>query len=334
MSAGHRRPVLHQLAPFALASLGALAIATTRPVAAGVHDAVQETSESFTLPPSEQLAILSLGYREALADYLWAHVLVTQGLRLKDRRRFETVTQYLDAITSLAPHFRDPYLLVDTLTTVQAKAATVEEVREVRRLLERGVERFPNDAEMWLSLGQFVTFIAPATYLQDEHPEEAERWKREGAQYLARAAELGSQDANIAWRAIGGVRHLHKAGETQATIRFIQRAMAVTEDEELRAHLGKQLAALLGQEAARRQQARRERFEEVWRTAYPTLSVTAVLAAGPPFDAALCAGGALSPHANDVACATTWPEWNERVDAELLAREAAGTDQATSTGTP
>lgn len=314
---------LGRVAPLVVAGLGVLAIATTRPAAVATHEAVQETSESFTLPPSEQLGVLSLGYREALADYLWAHVLVTQGLRLKDRRRFETVTQYLDAITSLAPDFRDPYLLVDTLTTVQAKAATAEDVREVRRLLERGVARFPNDAEMWLSLGQFVTFIAPASYLQDEHPEEAARWRREGAAYLARAAELGSQDASIAWRAIGGARHLRNAGETQATISFIQRAMAVTEDEELRAHLSKQLAALVGQEAARRQQARRQRFEEVWRTSYPTLSITAVLSAGPPFDAARCAGGALSPHAGDVACATGWPDWNERVDAELLALEAS-----------
>lgn len=315
------RSLLGRAAPFALAVVGIAAIATARPAAVATHEAVHETSESFALPPPDQLAILSFGYRDTLADYLWAHVLVTGGLRLKDRRRFETVTRYLDAITSLAPDFREPYLLVDTLTTVQAKAATIEDIREVRRLLERGVERFPNDAEMWLSLGQFVTFIAPTSYLQDEHPEEAERWRREGAAYLARAAELGSEDATIAWRAIGGARHLHKAGERQATIRFIQRAMAVTEDAELRAHLSKQLAALVGQEAARRQQARRQRFEEVWRTSYPTLTITAVLSAGPPFDAARCAGGTLSPHATEIACATSWPEWNARVDAELLELE-------------
>jgi hypothetical protein len=100
-------------------------------------------------------------------------------------------------------------------------------------------------------------------------------------------------------------------------VRFIRRAMAVTEDAELREHLAKQLAALEGEEAARKQKLRRERLEAVWRSAYPTVSLVAVQALGPPFDPAACAGGAISPGAASPRCATTWAEWNARVDAEI-----------------
>lgn len=300
-----------------LAAAGVGLVAASRVPAETMRASTKETSETFVLPPRDELIFLSIGYRSAVADYLWAHVLVTQGLRLHEKRRYETITRYLNAIMDLDPSFREPYRLADTLTTMQTVSATVDDIREVRRLLERGVEQFPNDAELWLTLGQFVTFVAPGSYLQKEHPEEAQRWRTEGASYLARAAELGSQDASIAWRAIGGVGHLHKAGETRATMRFIERAMAVTEDAELREHLGKQLGALLGEEAARKQHLRRARLEQVWRASYPTLSLVGVHALAPPFDAAACAGGAIAPGAESPRCATTWAEWNARVDAEI-----------------
>ncbi len=312
------RARLAEWAPWLAFTLGgALIIAAVRSPAEATRASTKETGETYPLPPRDELLFLSMGYRAAAADLAWAHVLVTQGLRLGERRRFETVTRYLDAVMTLDPSFREPYRLADTLTTMQTVSATAEDVRVVRRLLERGVEQFPNDAELWLNLGQFVTWIAPASYLDAVDPEEAQRWRREGAAYLARAAELGSEDATIAWRAIGGVRQLHKAGELAATARFIERALAVTEDAELREHLGKQLAALQGDQAARKQRVRRQRFEEVWRGTYPTVPLSAVHAAGPPFDPAACAGGAVAPDAEEVLCATTWAAWNARVDADL-----------------
>lgn len=318
------------VAALAVAVLGAVGVAANRATAVAVREAAQETSETYALPPPDQLVVLSMGYRAAIADYLWAHVLVTQGLRLKERRRFETIVSYLDAITTLDPSFIEPYRLADALTTVQVKAASVEEIRAVRRLLEQGVEHHPNDAELWLTLGSFVTYVAPTSYLQKVDAEEAQRWRREGADYLARAAELGSHDATIAWQAIGGVRQMHRAGELQASVRFLRRAMAVTEDAELRAHLSKQLGALLGEEEAHKAAARRSRFEEMWRASYPTLSITAVHAAAPPFDPAACAGGTLALLATEPTCATSWPAWYERVDAELteleLFRARAGGD--------
>jgi len=300
-----------------------LTVRSVRWRAEAARSAAKDTSETFLLPPAEELARMSLGYRSALADYLWAHVLVTQGLRLGERRRFETITDYLDTITSLDPDFRELYILTDTLTTMQTKSASLDDIYAVRRILEKGTAQFPNDAEMWLVLGQFVVYVAPASYLED--PAEQKRWRLEGAAYLGRAAELGSHDASIAWRAIGGARSLREAGERQATIRFYQRALAVTMDPELRADLERLLAPLLGERAMELRRARRTRFQQIWQAQYPMCSLTSVFIAGPPFDPAKCAGGTAADAWGTIDCAMTWSEWNELVDAELAGATTAPT---------
>ena len=249
------------------------------------------------------------------------HVMVTQGLRLGERRRFETVVDYIDTITSLDPDFREPFRLADTLTTMQAKSATIEDVRAARLILEKGVARFPNDAELWLNLGGFVTWIAPTSYLTD--PEEQRRWRIEGAGYLGRAAELGSEDANLAWQAIGGARALVRAGERDASIRFYRRALATTRDEGLRSEILKLLGALEGQEAVDAQRARQARLESVWRESYPAWTLTALQLSPPPFDVARCAGGSAAPLSEAPLCARTWRNWTQRVDAEIRSEHLA-----------
>jgi tetratricopeptide (TPR) repeat protein len=271
---------------------------------------VKETSDAYLLPPPEHLVVTSLGYRAALADLLWANVLVTQGLRLQQRRRYETVGNYLDAIIELDPKWREPYRLSDTLLTFQAAETPIEDVYHARAILERGVRERPLDAELWLQLGQFVAFIAAPSYLKD--PEETERWRREGAVYLTRAAEMGAADTSIQWQALGAGGILSRAGERDAAIRFFRRTLASTEDEELREWLLRQLAALESEAEREAYEARREAFVAAWRRTYPGRSVDFVMAAGHLPDPGACAGGARSAAAGSERCASSWAAWAER----------------------
>lgn len=292
---------------------------------------LKEKTEAYLLPPPEQLRVMSLGYRSALADLLWANVLVTQGIRMEQRRRFDTVEEYLQAIVELDPKFREPYRLSDTLLTLQAVEVEVEDAYRARELLERAVREYPLDAELWLQLGQFVSFIAAPSYIKD--PAEQDKWRREGAAYLARAAELGVRDPNIQWQAIGGAGILKRAGHTQAAITFLQRIAATTEDEELRRKAEAQAQALSDttamaasmekavQDAAADQQnrdfaaflARKPTVQKVWRATYPGRKEDFVMIAGPAPDAAACAGGMSSTHADDPKCAPDWAELARRV---------------------
>lgn len=279
------------------------------------HRRVHETSEVYTLPPPDELVALSLGHRSALADYLWANLLVAQGLRMQERRRFETICDHFDAINALDPTFRDPYLHVDALVTIQVGQTSFDEVVRARRILERGAEARPDDAEVWLNLGQFVAYIAPAGLIPD--PEVKKRWRKEGAEYLARAAELGAENANVSWQAIGGATILKRAGEREAAIRFLERTLAVTEDPELRADVQQRLFTLLDEKARDAAAVRRGLYEHVVARDVTVRSTTERLVLGPPRHVFACVGRGPEHAAQPVlACATSWRDWAAAVDAQ------------------
>ncbi|HQK20865.1 MAG TPA: HAT repeat-containing protein, partial [Polyangiaceae bacterium] len=140
----------------------AVMIGLSRPRLVEWLSQAKETSDVYVLPPPTVLARASLGYRAAVADYLWAHVLVTQGLRMGAKRPFQEVGQYLDAINHLDPAYREPYRLADSLLSHQAgDSDRAQSVRRARQILERGLIQFPYDAELWLNYGQFLAYIGP-----------------------------------------------------------------------------------------------------------------------------------------------------------------------------
>lgn len=297
-----------------LVALAALVAGVTSQLPGRItHEKTKETRDAYLLPPPEHLVVMSLGHRSALADVLWAKLLVSQGLRLSERRRYDIAVEHIDAINELDPKWRDPYKLSDSLITMQAKAPPRDQIYATRRILERGVHERPMDAELWLILGQFVAFIAPGTFLDDD-PEEAERWRHEGVDYLARAAELAPSDANIVWGSLGGAGIYARMGRLDRAVEMYTVILATTDDAELRGSIEKQLGDLL---AAKRIESvqlmgaeRRKRFEEIVRDRYPGLSPGKAALLGFPRDLGRCAGGSLS-NAPASDCAETWRDWAE-----------------------
>lgn len=296
-----------------LVAASAAAIASVRGELFDVHKRIKDTTDAYVLPPPSSVVALSMGYRSALADYLWAGTLVESGLKLQERRRFQHLLLYIETINELDPTFREPYLMADALVTLQTGGEPpVEEIRRTRRILERGAKERPLDGEIWLTLGQFVTFLSPS-YLKDEA--EIQRWREEGTPYLAKAAELSGDNASIAWQALGGASILRRKGERDAAIRFLRRTLAVTEDEELRKDVELRLERLLGEEELEKQRARQRDFEAIWRDKLPFVSKSTILVLGPQPDPFACAGVTWK---TDPACARTWREW-----AEIRERSAA-----------
>ncbi len=298
---------------FALMVLATVGVGAVRSRLAYVHEQVRETSEVYLLPPPQQLAAMSLGYKSALADILWAHVLTAQGFRMMEKRRFENLTRLYDAMNELDPTFRDPYLFADALITLQVGVTPREEVLKAREVMERGVKHRPLDGEIWLLLGQFVAYVAPGSYLTD--PKEQEAWRIEGAKMLAKAAELSSSDPSLAWQAIGGASILRRAGERDAAIRFLERALAVTDDDALKEHIKQQLKLLVEDKLAADYQSRQEAFKALRAQDPPTVSRTMFLLLGPPFDTGMCAGGR---HSESARCATNWHTWKQRLEGSNL----------------
>ncbi len=300
--------------------LVAALIAISREPAAKTHHRVDETADVYVLPPPEMVQAMSLGHRAAFADYLWAGVLVEQGLHTQEKRRFENMPYLIDTINALDPTFREPYLLVEALTVFQVNGVSEADIRRAREIVERGARNLPNDPEILGAAGSFIGLMAPSSYLSD--PTEKEQWTVDGAAYLARAAELGDDKKLIGWQALGGYNLFRKTGRHREAVAFLQRALAGTDDEELRQRITSTLDKLAQTDVAldkgeqRKAMAafrkRQDRFDEIWRTTYSLVSRTGTLVMGPPYDAAYCAGGR---HREDERCALDWAGWAARLEA-------------------
>jgi tetratricopeptide (TPR) repeat protein len=320
-SGDRARELWTDLAKLAIAwAVVAVAIAISRGPAAETHHRVDETSDVYVLPPPTMVEAMSLGHRAAFADYLWAGVLVEQGLHTQEKRRFENMPYLIDTINALDPTFRDPYLLIEALTVFQVNGVSEPDIRRAREIVERGARNLPNDPEILGAAGSFIGLMAPSSYLSD--PAEKEQWTVDGAAYLARAAELGDDKKLIGWQALGGYNLLRKTGRHREAVAFLEHALAGTDDEELRQRIKSTLEKLAKTDVAlekgeqRKAMAafrkRQDRFDEIWRTTYPLASRTGALVMGPPYDPAYCAGGR---HREDERCALDWAGWAARLAA-------------------
>lgn len=287
-----------------LLAVSALCIFSVRTKVADAHARAKESSDVHLLPPPKEVVVLSMGYRAALADVLWAQVLVGQGLRTIERRRYDTVADLIDTINELDPEFPDPYLWSDALINLQVTEARREDIDRTRAILERGIRNRPLDPEVWRTAGQFVAFTGPGTLVKD--PVERETWRRDGARMLARAAELGGDQGSAGWSAVASANILNRQGERDAAIRLIRRTLAVTEDDELRERLQRQLGALIGEQKVEAYRRRQLELLEMTRKDLPFVGKTTLHVLGPPFDTAYCAGG--KPE-TDKRCAITWKSW-------------------------
>jgi hypothetical protein len=281
----------------------ALAIGRVRPWLADHYHALRHVDDVYALPTPEQTVSISLGYRSALADLIYANTLVAYGIHSQENRRFEFVGNYLDTCIALDPTMREVYYYADTLLTLQPVAPTYSDHVWARRIQERGRKEFPYDAELWLVTGQYLAYLAPG---QIKDRAVRKEWRTEGARVMARACELAAGDQAITRRCVAAARTLTRAGERKALIRFLERVLALSDDEETRWRaqfwLAKQRDAAESDALAQRQ----VRLDDLRQRDLPFVSPELFVLLGPPFAAGSCVG-----RAYDATCATTWKAWIE-----------------------
>ena len=304
-------PLRQKLFLFGLIVLSALLVDRARAHLFEAHRAARQQRDTYVLPSPELTKLTSLGYRAALADLLFAHVLVAYGQHFQEKRRFEFVARYLDAITTLDPRFREPYRLADTLITLQPKVPGEQDYRDARRLQERGLAQFPQDSELWLIAGQFAAYLA-ANYVPEA---ERDEFRLSGARKLARSCELVGSNENIPHHCITAASLLNDAGQVDAAQRFLERVLAVSDDPEIRSLAGGYLQHLVGEGSRARAEERLRRFRALWSKDLTFVSFDSLLLLGPGFDPYRCAG---IPGRHTPGCATSFRAWGEQQTAEQV----------------
>jgi len=283
---------------FALIASAALTVNRLRPPLNAAFLGTKSQHDVYTLPSTGQLNAMSLGYRSALADLIFAHVLVSSGIHFQEKRSFEFVSQYIEAVNALDPKFELPYRMADGLITLQAKPVGVDAYRQARRILERGMAEFPYSQGMWTSAGMFLAYLGPTGNIEGD---ELADWKLAGGRALARSCELVGSQEPPPRQCIMAAGLLTKAGEAAAAQQFVERMLALNDDPEVRRFMGALLEQKVGAVERDRLRERREQFKHAWGADLPFISRGAALAIGPRWDSAACAGAS--------QCATSWRAW-------------------------
>jgi hypothetical protein len=271
--------------------VAACSIALSRAPLATAHRATSAGRDVYALAPPEQVVVGSLGYRAAVADLIFAHVVVSAGLHLQEKRLFEFAAQYIETINALDPKFRDGYRFADAIITLQTVPVPSEMYYQARTILERGTRELPYDQELWSAAGQFMAYLAPAQLASEA---EKEAWRQAGARYLARACELIGSNESVPYQCVTAATLFSQGGNLAASRAFLEKMRMVVDDPELRALIDYKLARLAGDEAQQATVERSKRFERLWRDDLPFVSRTAMASLGPRFDPFACARASVS----------------------------------------
>ena len=263
---------------------------------------LKATSDVYPLPSPEQTVVLSLGYRAALADLIYGHLLVSYGIHFQERRLLEFAGSYLRTINELDPKFREPYMFADTLLVLQPKPPPQEHYRAAREILLRGTRERPYDTQLWMSAGQYLAYLG-RPQLKDKA--ERKRWQLEGAKLMARACELVSHDENVPRGCLNAAGILNRTGQHDANIRFLRRFLAVTDDPELRRQAELHLQRAREKQGAEVRELSSKRLEDYRRERLGFISKDMALVVGPWFDPARCVSGS----SEELECASSWRQW-------------------------
>jgi hypothetical protein len=284
-------------------ALGVLLVARLR--APLFAESRRETAQRdvYVLPPPAQVVVLSLGYRAAVADLIFGHVLVAAGTHVSDKRLFEFAGDYLNTVVELDPKFRAPYRYADGIITLQSVKVPDRLQRQARDILLRGTREFPYDQELFNSAGQYLAYLAPS-WLSD--PKEAQTFREQGARLLARACELIGSNEAIPHNCITAAALFATGRDNAAERAFLTRTLDVIDDPDLRALAEGRLRQLNGEAAVLESRARLDRFNRYRAADLPFVSRAELYSVGPRFDPAACAGRMAPP--GDQRCSTSFRE--------------------------
>lgn len=152
----------------------ALALLAAGTAAAHAHVATQARTEDGELwvPRPELARLSSVGFQNVVSDYYWLQALQVVGASLQDPSRHGPLLgRLVDVVTTLDPWVDHPYRFAALWMT-----DSPESVRKADALLQRGIERHPNDWRNHFYQG-FNRFF----YLEESEP---------AADALDRAANL------------------------------------------------------------------------------------------------------------------------------------------------
>jgi tetratricopeptide (TPR) repeat protein len=229
--------------PLVILLLGSVVWSTgrLRVVAMGHYLSARQYEGVYYLPPPQWLPVLSIGYREVLADLLWMKALIYFGDELYHRSNARHLYDYADAILALDNRFKTVYHWVASCALYRPGDITVADAKKAISYLERAVRLFPSDGSLAWDLGATYTYeLAPM--LSD--PAQRMEAKRKGLEQLQFAVLRGAAPP---WVALNNASLWAKLGRTEQAIRHLEETYVSVTDSTLREQIEKRLSVLRSQ---------------------------------------------------------------------------------------
>lgn len=248
--------------------LAALALGTTlRRASMKTFLETRRYEDIYYLPETDTLPVLSLGHREALADFIWLKALIYTGDEYKSRGDLENAFRYADAMLVLDPDFRAVYRWIGTVGTYRPTGVTLDDHRRTIAYLERSVQRFPNDGELHWELGAAMEYeLAP---LLPAGSEERRALSAKAREEFILASSFG---AGPPWIGLSSAMDLARAGQVERALAHLKAQHALTSDERVRVSIEIRIAELEGEAAAETLRAERADIAQRHRREFPYVS--------------------------------------------------------------
>ena len=215
----------------------------------------------LVLPRAEVLRVGSLGHTELFADLVWVRAVVYTGTEIVHHGPLKWLDRYLETVIALDPQFRRPYQWAGVITIYNGRGITNDMVAQSSHFLELGTQHFPNDWEF--------PFMLVCNYLHELHsddPRQRTEWRRQGAEYVRRAALIGGGPP---WLSVLAATIYTREGENDLAIRHLEEIYASSEDPRVREQVGYKLTQLRARTDAERIDRARLQLEQGWRAWAP-----------------------------------------------------------------
>jgi hypothetical protein len=249
-----------------------IAAREARVVAVGLRGDWPKTYDEPWAPSTSAAPFVSLGYREALADYLWVRVIGYFGGHGDTAAGVEALVR---GITALDPHFRRVWDWGARAMTMADHGVTQDTYLDSIELLDEGMRVYPHDWHLPLLAGQ--TYVID---LASDDPAQVRAWQEKGAMLIEKAVRMPGAPADQATLAT----HLRtKLGQHDRAVRELREMILITDDVSAKKEMIEKLAALEQRDAGELEAAiddERKAFQAAWLRERPELPSTMYVVLG------------------------------------------------------
>ncbi len=244
-----------------------------RVVAVGLRDDWPKTYDEPWAPSTSAAPFVSLGYREALADYLWVRAIGYFGGHGDTAQGVEALVR---GIAALDPHFRRVWDWGARAMTMADHGVDQDTYLHSIDFLEQGMTVYPNDWHLPMLAGQ--TYVVD---LQSKDPAQIRAWQEAGASLLEKAIRMPDAPADQATLA---TTLRTKLGQHDRAVRELREMILITDDASAKKEMITKLAALEQRDASALEAAiddARKEFQSAWLRDRPEVPATIYVVLGP-----------------------------------------------------